>query len=235
VSARGGRQRIPRPPTARPGGPPPWAHLPPERRRLSLATVRDRLVTLPPARRPGLVAPGSHPAGVLVPLHEAGGEARVILTKRPETMPSHQGEIAFPGGRVQPHVDGAVVDAALRETEEEIGLPRELIEVAAELDTLATVASRFTVTPFVGLLAPGPVLHPDPREVVRVLDVALSELLDDAVYREERWELTSGPPPPGWGPGPHRTIHFFELEGETVWGATARILADLLTHLTGTR
>jgi 8-oxo-dGTP pyrophosphatase MutT (NUDIX family) len=168
---------------------------------------------------------------VLVPFHETAGEAHLILTKRPDTMPSHQGEIAFPGGRFQPSTDAALVDAALRETEEEIGVAAGDIEVAAELDALATVGSRFSITPFVGLLRPNLVLAPDPREVVRVFDVPLSELLDDEVFREERWELT-GPTPPGWGPEADRAIHFFELEGETVWGATARILTSLLTHLT---
>lgn len=231
MSTRGGNQWIPRPPTARPGGPPPWAALPPERRRFSLAEVRESLAELPPARRAPFEMPGSQPAAVLVPFHEAAGEAHLILTKRPDTMPSHRGEIAFPGGRFQPGADADLRDAALRETEEEIGVPAADIEVVAELDTMATVASRFSITPFVGLLRPEPVLAPDPREVVSVLDVPLSELLDDEVFREERWELT-GPTPAGWGPERDRAIHFFELEGETVWGATARVLVGLLTHLT---
>jgi 8-oxo-dGTP pyrophosphatase MutT (NUDIX family) len=234
VTTRGGQQRIPRPPTAQAGGPAPWAHLSPGQRTLTLAEVRDRLAALPPPHRSPVTVPGSQPAAVLVPLHEVDGAVRVILTKRPDTMPSHRGEIAFPGGRFQPGTDTEIAEAALRETEEEIGVPASEIEVAAELDTLATVASRFSVTPFVGLLRPDPVLVPDPREVVKVLDVPLSELLDDAVFREERWELT-GPVPAGWGPGRDRVIHFFELDGETVWGATARILVGLLTHLTAAR
>jgi 8-oxo-dGTP pyrophosphatase MutT (NUDIX family) len=234
MSRRGGRQRIPRPPTARPGGPPPWAHLRPEQREFTLEDVQARLAELPPPQQSPAVMPGSQPAAVLVPLHEADGEAQLILTKRPDTMPSHRGEIAFPGGRFQPGTDAALVDAALRETEEEIGIAARDIDVVAELDTLATVASRFSITPFVGVLPPGPALRPDPREVVKVLDVAVSELLDDGVFREERWELT-GPAPPGWGPGRDRVIHFFELHGETVWGATARILTVLLAHLTADR
>ena len=73
--------------------------------------------------------PGSRPAAVLVPLFEAAGAANVVLTKRPETMPSHQGEIAFPGGGLRPGVDGTLRDAALREAEEEIGLPPAVVEV----------------------------------------------------------------------------------------------------------
>jgi 8-oxo-dGTP pyrophosphatase MutT (NUDIX family) len=158
-------------------------------------------------------------------MFEEGGEARVILEKRPEHMPSHQGEIAFPGGKVQADVDATVLDAALREAEEEIGLARSEVEVVAELDGISTIASRFTITPFVGLLAARPRLVPDPREVVTVLDVALSELLHDGAYREERWDLGI----------PDRAVHFFELPDETVWGATARILAAFLEHLVAGR
>ena len=96
MSARGGEQRIPRPPHARTGGPPPWAHVSPDRRRLSLAEVRERCAALPPPQPPPFEMPGSRPAAVLVPLFEADGEAHLVLTKRPDTMPSHQGEISFP-------------------------------------------------------------------------------------------------------------------------------------------
>jgi 8-oxo-dGTP pyrophosphatase MutT (NUDIX family) len=186
--------------------------------------VRERCAALPAPRPAPLVVPGSRAAAVLVPLFEENGEARVILTKRPEDMPSHRGEIAFPGGKVHPEIDLSLRDAALREAEEEIGLTRTDVEVIAELDTIATIASRFTITPFVGVLDGRPALVPAPDEVVKILDVALSELLDPAAYREERWDLGR----------PDRMVVFFELAGETVWGATARILARFLTHLTAT-
>jgi 8-oxo-dGTP pyrophosphatase MutT (NUDIX family) len=224
MSARGGgRQRIPRPPTARAGGPAPWSHLPADDRRLSLAEVRQRCTALPPPQPPAQVMPGSRPAAVLVPLFETGGEAHVVLTKRPDTMPTHQGEVSFPGGGMRDGVDATPLDAALREAEEEIGLRRAAVVVVAELDTLATVGSRFTITPFVGLLDPLPQLVPHPGEVVKILEVPLSELLADGTYREEHWG------------SPDRTISFFELHDETVWGATARILVAFLSHLTGHR
>jgi 8-oxo-dGTP pyrophosphatase MutT (NUDIX family) len=169
---------------------------------------------------------------VLVPIFEAGGEARLILTKRPETMPSHRGEIAFPGGKLEAARDASLRDAALREAEEEIGLDPSVVDVVAELDSLTTVAARFELTPYVGLLAARPRLRPDPTEVVRVFDVTIAELLDDAVFREERWDV---PPDLGDTPGRNRPIHFFELADETVWGATARILAGFLEHLTADR
>jgi len=163
--------------------------------------------------------PGSRPAAVLVPLFEARSEAHVILTKRPDTMPTHRGEVSFPGGGVRSG-DESLRDAALRETEEEIGLPPAAVEVVAELDTLATVGSRFTITPFVGIIDPLPRLVPHPGEVVRILEVPLSELLEDDAFHEEYWG------------SPDRAISFFELPGETVWGATARILVAFLAHLT---
>jgi 8-oxo-dGTP pyrophosphatase MutT (NUDIX family) len=188
---------------------------------LSLADVRRRLAELPAPAGPEETAPGQREAAVLVPLFEEDGEARLILTKRPETMPSHQGEIAFPGGKRDPE-DPSLEAAALREAFEEIGLRPALVEVVAELDSIGTVASLFTITPFVGFVDGRPELLPHPTEVVDVFDVALSELLDPEAFREERWEM--------WGD--LRPIVFFELPGETVWGATARILAGLLAHLT---
>lgn len=220
MGTRGGGQRIPRPPGARLGGPAPWSHVPTDRRRLTLAHVRERCAALPPPQPPTFEMPGSRPAGVLVPLFEAAGEAHVVLTRRPDTMPTHQGEISFPGGGLRPGVDSTPRDAALREAEEEIALPPEAVDVVAELDTLATFGSRFTITPFVGIVDALPPLVPNPREVVKILEVPLSELLDDDAFHEEYWG------------SPDRAVSFFELPGETVWGATARVLVAFLAHLT---
>jgi hypothetical protein len=106
------------------------------------------------------------------------------------------------------------------------------VEVVAELDSLPTFASRFTIAPFVGLLDGRPELRPDPFEVVSVFDVALSDLLDPDAHREERWDLVV---PEGVAPQLDRAVHFYLLPGETVWGATARILTAFLTHLTAPR
>jgi 8-oxo-dGTP pyrophosphatase MutT (NUDIX family) len=151
-------------------------------------------------------------------------KARLVFTRRPETMPNHQGEIAFPGGKIDPRLDASPRDAALREAEEEIGLPRDTVDVIGELDTMHTVSGPFLIAPFVGLISAPPTLVPDPREVERVFDVPLSTLFSDEVHSQERWDLF----------GAERTMHFFELEDETVWGATARILAGFLAHLVGT-
>lgn len=185
---------------------------------------------LPPPKRPEIELPGSRPAAVLIALFEEAGQARVILTKRPDTMPTHQGEIAFPGGKLDTAVDEDLAAAALREAHEEIGLAPELVEIVAELDHLFTVQARFTLAPFVGLLEDRPSLHPHQREVVRVFDIALSELLDDAAFRQELWDIDGAIL--DTAPGRDRPIDFYEIPGETVWGATARILTGFLTQLT---
>jgi 8-oxo-dGTP pyrophosphatase MutT (NUDIX family) len=222
---RGGQQRIPRPPSYRPGRPAPWVHIDPTARRLSLADIRARLALLPPSLPPVPRAEGSTAAAVLVPMFEAAGEAWVILTKRPDWMPSHQGEIAFPGGKFEPRFDPDVRATALREANEEIGLAPADVEIVARLEGLSTVGSRFVISPFVGFLAERPVLVPNHHEVARVLEVPLSDLMTDGVYREERWDI----------PAADGSIHFYELEDETVWGATARILTSLLAHLVSGR
>ena len=221
---RGGQQRIPRPNAFRLGGSPPWARLDASARHLSLDDVGRRLLRSPPGAAPVSLVPGSVSAAVLVPLVEVEGETRVLFIKRPETMSTHRGEIAFPGGKLDPAVDADLRATALREAHEEIGLDPGAVEIVARLTGVATAASRFTITPFVGFLAARPVLVPNPGEVVRVLEVPLSELLDDSLYHEERWD----------GFQRDMSVYFFELADETVWGATARILTDLLARLVST-
>jgi len=225
VMRRGGQQRIPRPPSYRPGAPPPWAALAPELRRFTLAEIRERLAHLPPAVEQGPYVQGSRASAVLVPLYEVDGDTRVVLIKRPETMSSHRGEIAFPGGKFEAGVDADLRTTALREACEEVGLAPDDVEIVARLDGIATVASRFTITPFVGFLAQRPVLTPNPSEVVRILEVSLSDLLDPDAYREERWDTHTA----------DFDVHFYDLDDETVWGATARILTGLLGHLAAGR
>jgi 8-oxo-dGTP pyrophosphatase MutT (NUDIX family) len=138
-------------------------------------------------------------------------------------MPSHQGQIAVPGGKIDPAVDASACDAALREAREEVGLEPAAVDVIAELPTVGTAVGQFVMTPFVGIIAPEPALVPDPYEVVRVFDVSLAELLRDDAYRAEVWT---------WGED-EREMYFFDLEDETIWGATARILVDFLAVLVG--
>src|SRR4029078_506809 len=146
-----------------------------------------------------------------------------------QTIPSHWGEIAFPGGNLEPNTDADLRAAALREAYEEVGIEPDAVEMVGELDHLVTVSARFALAPFVGVLAEPPLLAPHPREVAAGFDVTIDELLRPEVFHEERWEV---PADMLVGVGPDRAIHFFELPGETVWGATARILTGFLTHLT---
>lgn len=220
MSRRGGDQRIPRPPLARSGRPAPWSRLAPEARHLSVGDLRRACGALPRPQRHLVRLPGIRAAAVLLPFFDGGGEATVVLTKRPQHMPTHKGEIAFPGGKAESG-DRGLRDTALRELEEEIGVDRRRVEIAGELPSHGTVSSRFGIVPFVGILDAAPEYRPDPSEVEKVLEVPISELLADGVHREERWGVGSV----------DRPIHFFELEGETVWGATAAILHGFLSRL----
>jgi 8-oxo-dGTP pyrophosphatase MutT (NUDIX family) len=223
---RGGPQRIPRPTNARAGDPPPWVHLAPVDRRPSVADVRRALAELGPARASEREATGVTPraAAVLAPLYDdAQGEAVVVLTRRTWWLSSHQGEVSFPGGRLEP--GETPVAGALREAKEEVDLDPSSVEIVGELDHLGTVTSASFIVPLVGLLPGRPVTSPNPAEVDTVLHVPLAELLDPAIFREERWTF------PG---GADRRIFFFELVDDTLWGATAAMLRQLLGVVTGT-
>jgi 8-oxo-dGTP pyrophosphatase MutT (NUDIX family) len=232
-SRRGGNQRIPRPPTFELGPAAAWDVLAASKRIVTVADVRAACALLgEPAVEPEFTLPPGGPAPrlaavLLAVFSETGdddGEARVVLTRRPDTMPSHQGEVAFPGGGHQAG-DASLAATALREAHEEVGLDPAAVEVIGELDTLGPTRTGFLVHPFVGVLARRPVLRPDPREVARVFDVALTELLDDGVHHEELWDY----------PGLNRSIFFYDLADETIWGATARILTRFLLRLVDSR
>jgi 8-oxo-dGTP pyrophosphatase MutT (NUDIX family) len=160
---------------------------------------------------------------VLVPVFEEGGEAWMVLTRRAQHMRNHRGEVSFPGGRQD---DGeALVDTAQREAFEEIGLDPDTVEVVAELDHLFTISSGAPIVPFVGILPGRPAaLVPNPDEVELILTLPVRELLLDETYHSERWDL--------WGDD-HEMV-FFDVVGDTIWGATARILHNLLARVLAT-
>jgi 8-oxo-dGTP pyrophosphatase MutT (NUDIX family) len=227
---RGGRQVIPRPPGARAGEPAPWATLGADGRRgLTLervrAAVHARHRALHGQERvtvDGIPDPGA-PAAVLVPLFEEDGEARVVLTRRAAHLRSHRGEVSFPGGRLDPGETPEV--GALREAAEEVGLDATGIDLVGELTKLGTVSSGTTITPVVGLLPARPALAANPTEVEHVFDVSLAALADPGLFREERWAIP--------GRGDAFPVWFFELPDDTVWGATARMLVELLRLVLG--
>lgn len=160
---------------------------------------------------------------MLAAIYEHHGEPHVLLTRRSWNLRAHRGEVSFPGGRSEPQ-DEDLVATALRETHEEVGIAPAAVDVIGQLDPLSTVSSRSFIAPFVGLLPGVPDVVADPREVEEVRHVALAELMSDEVYREEIWRRD----------GLERSLYFFELHGDTVWGATASMLRDLLCLVTGT-
>jgi 8-oxo-dGTP pyrophosphatase MutT (NUDIX family) len=179
------------------------------------------------------------PSAVLVCLFEEAGEARVILTRRSRDLRFHKGEVSFPGGRCERGETPA--QGALREASEEISLDSDAVTIAGQLSPLLTLSSQSLIVPVVGTLVERPVLEASPAEVEFVFDVALADLVADDVWREERWRFGPGrggrpipediprqivhPPVTDDGSFP---VWFFELPGDTVWGATARVLVELL-------
>ena len=157
-------------------------------------------------------------AAVLVPLYCSEGELHAVFTKRREDMRRHPGEISFPGGRHE-HGEIDLVATALREAQEEIGLPPDGVEIVGALQPTPTIATGYAVYPFVGLIEPGRVWTLSPREVAEVLELPLSQLR--AGYRRQRL-LRRGVP--------IRTDTYV-VGDHLIWGATARILADLLDRI----
>ena len=148
------------------------------------------------------------PAAVLCALFEDDGDARVVLTRRSSRLRSHTGQVAFPGGRLD--AGETALACALREAREEVGLDPSTVDVFARLSTVRIMANPAPILPFVGALPDRPFLHPSPAEVERAFTVALTELSDPDVYREEIWTMPDGN---------ERHMYFFELIGDTVWGA----------------
>jgi len=154
-------------------------------------------------------------AAVLVPLVERDGGMTVLLTQRTAHLSAHAGQISFPGGRVEEQ-DADTVATALRETEEEVGLPRERVSIIGRLDNYVT-GTGFEITPVVGIVAPPFVLAIDPFEVAEAFEVPLSYVLDRRNH--QRVERESA--------GRRRVFFVLPYEGRNIWGATAGILVNL--------
>jgi len=225
LTVRGGAQVIPRPPRSRPGRPAPWASLGAG----ATVTLDDLRATFGGRLGVPSAVEGAEevlPSAVLACFWEDGDGLGALLTRRAGHMRSHRGEVAFPGGRAEP--GETPVAAALREAQEEVGLDPASVEVLGELDHLMTVTSRSFIVPFVATVPERPdYLVANADEVDVALYVPVSELLLEEVYREEVW---TWPSPPSWVHDGvlERPIFFFELVGDTVWGATAAMLRQLL-------
>jgi 8-oxo-dGTP pyrophosphatase MutT (NUDIX family) len=161
------------------------------------------------------------PSAVLVPLIDRAEGMSVLLTQRTDHLNAHAGQVSFPGGRVEPG-DRDCIDTALRETEEEIGLDREHIEVITLLDTYDTMTG-FRITPVVGIVRPGFVLELDPFEVADAFEIPIDLALDAARYQRKSRVYQ----------GSRRQFYVLDHDERYIWGATAGILFNLCRRLEG--
>ena len=157
------------------------------------------------------------PAAVLVPIVDLR-DPIVVFTKRTDDLPRHAGEISFPGGIGHPD-DRDPLETALRETEEELGLPRHAVDVLGSLEPLRTFTTGFVIVPFVGVLREEPHFTPNPAEISEVLRFPISKLME----AEREVDFSND--------GATYFGFVYEVDGKTIWGATARILHSLLELL----
>ncbi len=161
---------------------------------------------------------GAKHAAVLIPI-VAVPEPTLIFTVRTETLSSHKGQISFPGGSIDPD-DPSAEAGALRETEEEIGLPASTVRVLGELDSFPTFVSGYVVSPFVGWLDETPELDPNPGEVAEILMVPVGALVED-IRREPGFEHAGRAYP----------TEAWVWNDRVIWGVTARIIRQFLERL----
>ncbi|ARS90232.1 NUDIX hydrolase [Natrarchaeobaculum aegyptiacum] len=155
-------------------------------------------------------------AAVLAPIVDRDGEDYLLFTRRADHLGEHPGQMSFPGGGAEPE-DDSILETALREAKEEIGLDPGEAEVVGQLDDIRTI-SEYAVTPFVAH-APDRTYDPDDGEVAEIVTLPLSGLLDPANFEYERRD------DPHYG---EIVVHYFHVDGYTVWGATGRMLVQLL-------
>jgi 8-oxo-dGTP pyrophosphatase MutT (NUDIX family) len=187
---------------------------------LSETALADQLsdVLLTAAAASALKVRGRTDAAVLVALYLQDGRVHAVFTKRREDLRRHPGEISFPGGR-HDETDSDLEATALREAEEEIGLPPAAVRVLGALQPTPTIVTGYAVYPFVGLIEPGMAWTLSAREVAAVLELALDDLL--AGYARRRLVRRGVP---------IRTDTYV-VGDDLIWGATARILADLFDRV----
>jgi 8-oxo-dGTP pyrophosphatase MutT (NUDIX family) len=172
----------------------------------------DPLEALPPVPQPEAMK-----AAVLVALYEDDGVLRVVLTRRPDHMPTHPGDVVFPGGMIEPGDDGPVA-TALREAQEEIGLPiANVIEILGGLQPTHTRSAEMMIVPVVARIERPAHFVPEPAEVEAIIEPSIDELLPDASWRTSEWAAG-------------RTMWFYEFPEGILWGATAHMVRELLAY-----
>ena len=195
-----------------------------------IADIRDALhgplpglpaqMRMAPVPRPGTErildpAPDCRHAGVLVLLYPNNGGLCLVLTLRTDLLDHHRGQISFPGGSTEP--GETVVEAALRETHEELAVDPAGLEVLGQLTPLYIPPSRFCIYPSVAFAPERPGFVPEQGEVAEVIEVPLAHLLDPETVREETWTIRDLPV----------RVPFYQIGPHKVWGATAMVLAEL--------
>jgi 8-oxo-dGTP pyrophosphatase MutT (NUDIX family) len=179
-----------------------------------------RAMLLDPAEAAAIEMRATVQAAVLVPLHVKHGVLHAVFTERHHELPRHAGEISFPGGRREPG-DPDLIATALRETHEEVGLPAESVELIGALEPTPTVVTGYAIYPFVGIVPSGFRWRPSDSEVAAVIDLPLPAVA--AGYGRRRLVRRGG------------AIHTdtYVVDGHMIWGATARIVSDLLDRIGG--
>lgn len=175
----------------------------------TLDDVRRALAQHAPVRMPEL----GRPSAVLVGVFERDGQVRLLLTKRTDAMPTHAGQVSFPGGKTEPG-DPHPAATALREAQEEVGLDPRVVEVVGQLDDCPTFVSHYVITPVVGIIPARYPYLPSADEIDVLLEPALEDFLRPGALRLEQHERG----------GLTYELHYYDVVGHTVWGATGRIL-----------
>ena len=211
----GGRQQLPRPAQWRELAHSPWSRL--DTSALNdLDAVVGSLALHRPAPESQRPPAHAHPSAVLIVLFVSIDGPRVLLTRRSEKLNSHKGQIAFPGGRLEPGENS--LQAALRETREEIGIDASRAAVVGELPAHRTISSSSHIVPHVVRLIDEPREFVLNDEVERVFSVPLRDLVRPDTFAHEHWVF----------PDREVVVPMFYLDDETVWGATARMLQELI-------
>jgi 8-oxo-dGTP pyrophosphatase MutT (NUDIX family) len=172
---------------------------------------------LAPEESVTMKAPGGVAAAVLIPLYLVNGDLHTVFTKRNADLRRHAGEISFPGGRRDE--EEGLLQTALREAEEEIGLASDAVVVVGALPPTGTIVTNYAIYPFVGMIEPGSRFRPNPIEVDTVVELSLPALL--AGFERKRL-IRRGVP---------IKTDTYTVEGNFIWGATARIVGGLLERL----